>query len=330
MRVKRDNVNYVLVGAVVAASFIALLVALSIITGRSGASSSYIAHYRNVTGLRYGAPVFYEGYRVGQVAAIDPERDIGAAAAPAPAATVTDKSGLERKGTRYKVTLAVRRDWPIPKDSVARMISSGLLADVAIGISEGASREIVAPGSELAAMENADLFASMNDLAQQLGDLTRNQIGPLVKNLASHVDSIATALDKNTPEILAQSHALLQRLNIASDSVNDVIKPQNRAAIGAILGNVRDLSRDLKATQNQLNEAIVRIDSVVRENRPGVRNSVDDLRGVMAALSGRIDSISQHLEVAARNFDEFAREVRMNPNRLLIAPKGDKVEQEPK
>lgn len=325
---KRDNVNYVLVGAVVAGAFVALLVALAIITGRSGASSSYIAHYRNVTGLRYGAPVFYEGYRIGQVSAIDPERDIGAPAASAP--VVPDTPGHERRGTRYKVTFALRRDWPIPKDSVARMISSGLLADVAIGISEGASREIAAPGSELAAMENADLFASMNDLAQQLGDLTRNQIGPLVKNLAGHVDSIATTLDKNTPEILAQSHALLQRLNTASDSVNDVVKPENRAAIGAILGNVRDLSRDLKATQNQLNEAIVRIDSVVRENRPAVRDSVDDLRGVMAALSGRIDSISQHLEVAARNFDEFAREVRMNPNRLLIAPKGDKVEPEPK
>lgn len=324
---KRDNVNYVLVGAVVAAAFVVLLVALAIITGRSGASTSYIAHYRNVTGLHYGAPVFYEGYRIGQVASIDPQRP---GTAPWSAPPIPDKSGEARRWTSYKVTLAVRRDWPIPKDSVARMTSTGLLADVAIGISEGASRDIAAPGSELAATENADLFASMNDLAQQLGELTRDQIGPLVKNLAGHVDSIASTLDKNTPEILAQSHQLLQRLNTASDSVNDVIKPRNRAAIGAILGNVRDLSHDLRTTQAQLNEAIVRIDSVVRENRPAVRDSVDDLRGVMAALSGRIDSISQHLEVAARNFDEFAREVRMNPNRLLIAPKGDKVEQEPK
>lgn len=314
---KRDNVNYVLVGGVVAAALALLLVALAIITGRSGASSNYTAHYRNVTGLRYGAPVFYEGYRIGQVSAIDPER------------AVVDKPG-DPPHTRYKATLALRRDWPIPKDSVARLMSSGLLADVAIGISEGASRDMAVPGSELAGMENADLFASMNELAQQLGDLTRNQIGPLVKNLAGHVDSIASVLDKNTPELVEQSRALLHRLNTASDSVNDVIKPQNRAAIGAILGNVRDLSRDLRATQDQLQQAIVRIDSVVRENRPAVRDSVDDLRGVMAALSGRIDGITQHLEVAARNFDEFAREVRMNPNRLLIAPKGDKIEPEPK
>jgi phospholipid/cholesterol/gamma-HCH transport system substrate-binding protein len=41
-----------------------------------------------------------------------------------------------------------------------------------------------------------------------------------------------------------------------------------------------------------------------------------------------MDSITQHIEVASRNFDEFAREVRKSPNRLLLAPKGDKVEDE--
>ena len=325
---KRDNINYVLVGAVVAAAFALLIVALVIITGRGGASSDYIVHYRNVTGLRYGAPVFYEGYRIGQVGAIDPERSLPA---PKPDADKTgDKRPADNSGTRYKVTLAVRRDWPIPKDSVARLTSSGLLADVAIGISEGTSHDAAKPGSELAGMENADLFASMNELAQQLSELTRNQIAPLIKNLAQHVDSIASVLDKNTPELVEQSRVLLQRLNVASDSVNDLLKPQNRAAVGTILANIRDLSHDLRATQDQLNKAITRIDSVVRENQPAVRDSVDDLRQIMAALSGRIDSISQHLEVAARNFDEFAREVRMNPNRLLVSPKGDKVEEEPK
>lgn len=311
---KRDNINYVLVGGVVAAAFALLLVALAVITGRGGASADYVARYRNVTGLHYGAPVFYEGFRIGQVAAIDPER--GA------------KDG--KVETRYKVTLAVRRDWPIPKDSVARLTSTGLLADVAVGISEGASVDIAKPGSELAGAENADLFTSMNALAVQLGDLTRNQITPLVKSLSTHVDSIASTIDENTPELVAQSRALLQRLNSASASVDDLLKPQNRAAIGAILGNVQALSQDLRETRAKLNGAITQIDDVIRENRPGVRDSVDDLRGILASLSERIDSITQNLAVAARNFNEFSREIRMSPNRLLIAPKRDKVDEEPK
>ncbi|MFT3790150.1 MAG: MlaD family protein [Rudaea sp.] len=311
---KRDNINYVLVGAVVAAAAIVLLLALAAITGRGGASTDYVARYRNVTGLRDGAPVFYEGFRIGQVAAIDPER------AP--------RDG--KIETRYRVTLAVRRDWAIPKDSVARLTSSGLLADVAVGISEGASADMAKPGGELAGVENADLFSSMNALAVQLGDLARNQVSPLVKTLTTHVDSIASTLDQNTPEIVAQSRQLLQRLNSASASVDDLLKPQNRAAIGAILGNVQALSHDLRATQAKLDSAVNQIDQVIRENRPGVRDSVDDLRGILASLSERIDSITQNLAVAARNLNEFSREVRMSPNRLLIAPKPDKVDEEPK
>ncbi|HSM99690.1 MAG TPA: hypothetical protein VLS52_01640, partial [Rudaea sp.] len=82
-------------------------------------------------------------------------------------------------------------------------------------------------------------------------------------------------------------------------------------------------------TQQKLDDALGQLDSIARENRPGVRDAVADLRAVLEALSGRMDSISQHLETASRNFDEFSREVRKNPNRLLISPKPDKAEEQP-
>ena len=305
---KRDNINYVLVGASVAAAIVLLLIALALITGRSGASADYYTHYHNVTGLRFGAPVFYEGYRIGQVGAITPERD--------------------GKAIRYKVELSVRRDWAIPKDSLARLTSTGLLADVAIGISEGSAKEMAPPGSELAGRETADIFAAVNELAGEMTELTRNQIAPLIKNLSQHVDSIASVIDTNTPQLVQEMHALLARLNAASDSINDLLKSDNRQAVTAILANVRDVSKELRGTQEKLDDALSQLDSIAKENRPGVREAVDNLRAILGALSGRIDSITQHIEVASRNFDEFAREVRKSPNRLLLAPKGDKVEDE--
>jgi phospholipid/cholesterol/gamma-HCH transport system substrate-binding protein len=304
---KRDNVNYVLVGGVVLAAFVLLLVALAMITGRSGATTAYYTHYHNVTGLRFGAPVFYEGYRIGQVGAITPDRDA--------------------KGIRYKIELDVRRDWPIPKDSVAHLTATGLLADVAVGISEGPAKEMAVAGSELTGMESADIFTAMNELAGQITQLTRTQIMPLVQTLTERVDSITGTIDKNTPELVEQSRALLARLNRASDSVNDVLKTDNRAALGSILANTRDLTLQLRSTQEKLDDALRQLDSIAKENRSGVRDSVDDLRSIMAALSGRIDSMSQHLEAASRNFDEFSREVRKSPNRLLLSPKADKVEE---
>src|SRR5579859_7566995 len=190
---KRDNVNYVLFGVLVLAAFVVLIGALVMITGRGGASTAYFTHYHNVTGLRYGAPVFYEGYRIGQVGAIAPER--------------TDK------GVRYKVEIDVRRDWPIPKDSLAKLTATGLLADVAIGISEGASKDMAPAGSELEGRETADIFAAVNELAGEMTELTRNQIAPLIKNLSQHVDSIASVIDTNTPQLVDKLHGLLGRLN---------------------------------------------------------------------------------------------------------------------
>jgi phospholipid/cholesterol/gamma-HCH transport system substrate-binding protein len=307
--VKRDTVNYTLVGAVVLAALVLMLVGLALITGRGGATTRYVVRYHNVTGLRYGAPVFYQGYRIGEVDGITPERNA--------------------EGTRYKVDLAIRRDWPIPKDSPARLQSSGLLADVSIGISEGASHDMLPPNGELKGIEGADIFAAMNELAGQISELTRDEITPLIHTLSQRVDSITGTIDKTTPRILEQTRVLLERLNTASDSLNDVLKPENRAAVGSILSEVSKLTTELQKTRQTLDQALGEMASIAKENRPDVRASVQDLASVLEALSSRMDVITHHLESSSRNLDEFSREIRSHPNRLILAPKADKIEEGP-
>ena len=53
-----------------------------------------------------------------------------------------------------------------------------------------------------------------------------------------------------------------------------------------------------------------------------------DGRHPVAAIATRIDAITHHLESSSRNLDEFSREIRRNPNRLLFTPKADDVEEE--
>ena len=303
---KRDTVNYTLVGAVVALALVVLLVGLALITGRSGPASEYLVQYRNVTGLRYGAPVFYEGYRIGDVGAIQPQRSAA--------------------GTRYKVTLVVKRDWQIPKDSVAHLQSSGLLADMSIGIKEGASREMLAAGAEIRSAESADVFAAFSELAGEVSNLTRDQITPMVKQLSLRVESITGALDDNAPEIIGQAQALLDKLNSASSAMDELLKPENRAAVAAILGNVQGLSGELRETRKTVDGAISELADIARENRGDIRSATTDLATVMASLSSRMNVITHHLESATRNLDEFSREIRRNPGQLLRSPEPDKLE----
>jgi len=302
---KRENVNYTLVGIVVLVALGLLLGTLGVITGRSGATASYTATYRNVTGLAFGAPVFYEGFRIGQVEGITPQRTDGR--------------------TSYVVDLAVRRDWPIPADSVALLASTGLLADVSIAIREGSSSELLAAGAQITSQEGADLFAAFNELAGEVTSLTRNRITPLIENLSRRVDSIATNFDAQTPVLLYDAAVLLKRLNEAAESVNLVLGPANRGNIDQTLASIRQVAKDLEGTQARLDQLLVDAGGIAAENRPVVRDSIRDLSQITTALARRIDAISNNLESSSRNLDEFSREIRRSPNRLLLSPKTDEV-----
>lgn len=307
---RRDSINYVLVGAVVLASLVLLLVGLALITGRGLATSGYVVRYRDVTGLRDGAPVFYQGYRIGQVGAVTPER------------------GAD--GVRYKVDLALRRDWPIPRDSLARLQSSGLLADVSVGIREGSSRDMLPPGGELKGEEGGNLFVAMSELAGEVSALTRTQIAPLIQTLSQRVDSIAGAIDQSTPRILEETRGLLDRMNHASDALNDVLKPENRNALAHTLGEISKLSGELRKTRETLDHTLGEIAGIAKDNRADLRASVQDLSSALEALSSRMDVIMHNLESASRYVNEFSREIRQHPNRLIIAPKADKPDEEPR
>ncbi len=302
---KRENVNYTLVGIVVLIALALLLGTLGVITGRSGATASYTATYRNVTGLAYGAPVFYEGFRIGQVESITPQRAEGR--------------------TSYVVDLSVRRDWPIPSDSVALLASTGLLADVSIAIREGKSEQVLAAGAQIPSQEGADLFAAFNELAGEVTVLTRNRITPLIENLSRRVDSIATNFDAQTPVLLNDAAALLKRLNEAAESVNLVLGPANRGNIDQTLASIRQVAKDLQGTQARLDQLLVDAGGIAAENRPVVRDSIRDLSQITTALARRIDAISNNLESSSRNLDEFTREIRRSPNRLLLSPKTDEI-----
>ena len=303
---KRDAINYTLVGLVVVVAVAVLLASLFAITGRGTNVREYTVRYANVTGLNAGAPVYYEGFRIGQVRDIQPEREAGK--------------------TRYQVNLAVRDDWPIPSDSEARLQSSGLLADVVVAIHEGRSDVLVADGGELRGVEGGDLFLALNGLAQEVNSLTQTKIRPLIDTLAERIESIGGAIDASAPTLLSEAQALLGRLNSAADRVNHVLDTPNQQAIRDTLANVRTLSADLAATQQRADALLDSLKDAVDENRPELRQAVQDLELTLGVIAVRIDSITHHLENSSRNMDEFTREIRRHPNRLIVSPPADDVE----
>lgn len=312
---KRENVNYFLTGLVALVGLGLLLGTLFVITGRSGATDDYVVRYHNVAGLAFGTPVFFQGYRIGQVERISPERTAGA--------------------TQFRVDFSVQQGWQIPKDSVAQLLSSGLLSDVFVSIREGKEQTFLEPGTEIPGREAADLFGAVGELAGEVTTLTRDKLTPLVDRLGKRLEAIGGKFEEGTPLLIDKALELVDRLNTSAASLNKILSPGNQANIDSLLAessaaaaNVSKLTADLAANRKQLESILGQLDSTVKENRPEIQQAIADLRFTLDAMAQRIDSITYNLESASRHFDEFSRQIRKEPNRLIFAPKADSLPEE--
>ncbi|MEM9532202.1 MAG: MlaD family protein [Pseudomonadota bacterium] len=309
---KRDNVNYIVSGAVVLAALVLLFAVLYQITGRSGATDDYYSYYRYVAGLRYGTPVYFEGYRIGQVEGITPER--------------------EGTQTLFRVDFSVEEDWPIPSDSVAAIATSGILSDVFIVLNQGESASMLTAGAEIPGREASDLFGSINALADDVSDLAESHVEPLLDLLAERIDSITANLENRTPGLVNDAGELLQRLNDSAAALRSLMGPDNLAHVSSILSNFDQTSADARALASELAGAredlallISDLKAIANDNRQGIAGTVTEMETSILLLSQRLDSITFNLDEASRNLNEFARAIRRSPNRLLFSPDADEV-----
>jgi phospholipid/cholesterol/gamma-HCH transport system substrate-binding protein len=314
--VKRDNINYLVAGATVLGAFALLFVVLFQITGRSGETDDYYTYYDDVAGLRFGTPVFYEGYRVGQVETVTPE--------------------FNGSQTRFRIDLTVEQGWPIPTDTVAAITTAGLLSDVFIVLEQGANKALLSPGSEIEGEEAADVFAALNDLAEEFQRLTESELGPLITMITGRADTITSELERGTPEVVRQLEEMISKLNQSASSVQQLLGQENLDYVKHSLGNLeqtsdssRQLAEELRETRLELHALMKDVRGMVGDNRPDVDRTVKDLAAAVEDVSARLESIGYNLDEASRNLNEFARAIRMSPNRLIFSQEDDVVEEQP-
>lgn len=310
---RRDNINYAAVGIFVVLMLAALAGLLYVLTGGRGPTDPYLVYYSNVGGIEYGTPVYYEGYKIGQVEKI------------------TALLGKKTARVRYRLKISVKRDWPIRRDSIAAIAASGLLGDVSIQILQGSSPERLKPGDEIQGQEGTDVFSAFNELAMEVKALTQGSLKPLVEQLrGTFGEGVTTAVQ--------DLNVLMKSLNRSAESLEQLLGPQNRQQFAQVLQstnaaaqNIAQLSAELRQTRAQLDALVTQANSLVTENRPDINQSVRELRVSMQAVSERIDTIMEQLDATTRNMQEFSREIRNNPGRLLGGSNPeDKVEQQKK
>jgi phospholipid/cholesterol/gamma-HCH transport system substrate-binding protein len=312
---RSNTINYLAVGAFVLVMIAGFVVAVAMLTGRTGATDDYYAIYDNVTGVKFGTQVLYEGYPIGQVEEVTP---------------------VEEQGRmRFKVDLEIKQGWRIPEDSLAQIAAPGLLSAVTVSVAAGRSQTPLAAGSRIREREQSSIFSVMSSVASDLGDLTQQDIRPLLQsltrlvegdgqNLIRQLTGLVTEMAVQFPTITRNIDEFTDKMNKTSDEITILFRPENRAQIEQAIANMNTaatdfarLTRDLTTTRKTLDGLLANANEAVSESRPDVEKALTDARFVADSIARRIESINQNLEGASRNMYEFSRQIRQNPGLLL-------------
>ena len=298
---KGNRLNYFAVGLFVIAAIVGLVVSIAVLSGRTGATDGYFAVYRNVTGVKFGTQVMYEGYPIGQVETVTPKPEAG--------------------GMSFRVDFAVRQGWRIPDDSVATIAAPGLLSAITISIQAGASASALKPGTQIKSQEAANIFAMVSSVAGDFGVLAEQNVKPLLANLNNLAGEILAILDKDGKSLVRNAAAMIEDINsripvIAgnvqdftdvmkknSEEISILLSPENREKLARTIANLDQATRSLEQLAGLAH-------GVVADNRGDIRYTVE-------SVTRHIEAINQNLEGAARNMLEFSRQIRQNPGLLM-------------
>lgn len=319
---RSNKINYLMVGSFVILMLIGMVVTIAWLSGRTGPTDSYYSVYSNVTGVKFGTQVLYEGYPIGQVTQVTPQPAEGR--------------------MQFRVDFDVRKGWQIPDDSVVQIGAASLLAAVSLNISAGRSPVPLPPGDRLVAEESASLFDVLADVATDIALLAEEDVKPLITQLTRGGSILTDILEDDGQVIVARLKELVDdlanrapnivdqvelftgdlerlgvNLNRSADEMNAILTPETRETV---LDVVEHLDRAAAQIDNLMIESNVLVGSandLVQSNRDEIDAMTGDLQHSAETLARHIDSINHHLDGAARNMYEFSRQIRQNPGLLL-------------
>jgi phospholipid/cholesterol/gamma-HCH transport system substrate-binding protein len=311
--VKRESVNYVMVGGFVLLMFFVLLYALYRVTGHKRQQDIYYTNFVNVGGIAEGSVVTFEGYAVGNVVSIAP---------------VT----MEGK-THYRLKLNLKSGWHVPDDSTAVVSAAGLLAAPVIEIRQGQSAKALAPGAEIRSADAAGLFQAMSGLITELSAVTESGIKPLVDQLNLRVGRVGDTLEQNLPGMMEDAKSTLARLNRAAATLESLAGGENRDRVASMLKNADQTASNLAKVTADLERTRVEIDKLLADSHGIVAGSREDIRASLSSLRQamqRVNGVLYQLEATSRNMNEFSRQLRSNPSTLIQGrPPAEQVEAKP-
>ena len=275
---KKDSINYFMVGLFVLFGLVLFFVMLLKITGLESDSDEYFVELSNVTGIKEGIVVTYNGYEVGVVSALKP-------------VVINHK-------TNYSLSVLIKSGWQIPSDSTAQIVMPAIISDKQIDISQGVSAQLLSPGDKISSIEAVDVMQLVNSLASDLNQL--------VPQSAKSVKHLLTKLNYSADQVA----------NVLSDKnvqyLNNLFKHADSSG-----QSLAELASGFTKINKQLDDILGKTDVLLDENSDDIRYTVIELKKSIDVISGKIKSVMYNLDATSQNMNEFSRTLRNNPGSIL-------------
>lgn len=275
---KKDNINYFVVGLFTLAGLLLLFYMLLRISGDYTAADIYYVEFDNVTGVKDGVVVTYNGYEIGSVDSLQPVMHEGQ--------------------VRYRLKLLVKSGWKIPQDSVASIVMPAVIADKQIEISQGVSNQSLDAGDTIKTVEAVDIMQLVDSIAKELNDFvprSTENVNQLLEKLNFTADQVVDILsEKNV------SH--LNNLFVHADTS---------------AASLAELAQSFNRMNQQLNSILDKTEHILEDNSDDLRYTILEMKKSMDAISGRIESVMYNLDATSQNMNAFSRTLRNNPSAIL-------------
>jgi len=270
------------------------------------------AVYDKVNGLVPANPVEIGGMKVGQV---------------------KDLYFSKTQRGKIIVELYITNNYPIPKNSIARINNSDLLGGKEIEIVLGDSKMI---------LKNHDTLQAITEMT--LGQELTQQLSPLKKkteNLINSIDTVANliqaVLSKENRENLTASieHVKDALQNLAHTTYYlDTLVGSQRSHLANIIGNLESISSNLKNNNQKINTILTNFsqisDSLAHAQIPATIRQVNKAVGDIDLAVNKINngkgtlglllndsSLYNEVEKAARDLNLLLEDIKANPKKYL-------------
>jgi phospholipid/cholesterol/gamma-HCH transport system substrate-binding protein len=300
--------NETKIGALTAIAITILILGYSFLRGDEifSGSNKFYAIYKHVDGLSVSKPVLVNGFQIGRIS----------------------KMKLLPDG-RTIVEFKIERQYNVPSNTLAKLVSTDLLGSKAIVFEYGNSNTNAEDNDTL----RADIQGSLAESLQPIQMKAENLIAKLDSSLGSINKILNPSFQKNVDRSFLSIANSLQTLEHTTKKVDTLISSQT-AHVNGIMSNAETVSSDLKTSTAHLTNIAANFDKVSNDvANSNIKATLDNANKAMADLQSTLskinndkgtlglllndDKLYNNLKTASKNLDSLFVDIKAHPKRYV-------------